>query len=370
MRQRWRPGTYTRCVVAQLRRWRWPTGLAVVAVSLAGAVAGAAASKSAGGLPIGSLATLGVAGPLAVGPSGALYVVDVARHRILVRLRGGRFRVVAGDGQVGFSGDGGQALHAELSDVSELAVSPAGSLYIVDGGRVRVIGSDGVIRTVTGNGRPARMIANGTPALSAPLGLSRPIATGGSPPSIAFSTDGTLYLSTASQQLLRLTAAGTLATVRAVVSSGPNAGKLDRNLGPIAVDNRGNIDVAGYNGWSIWQVAPNGVAHQIGFGAKGQSRRSGGNYSVLQRAPDGSVYAENGATLLRIQAQSLVLTFAFTQPVQGEFFWLTYFAFGPRGILYADEIPGGGGFEAHQQLVSISHSHVNLLWQENNTLSR
>jgi hypothetical protein len=153
---------------------------------------GSSANGSAGVLPTGSLESLKVAGPLAVSPRGTLYVADVASDRILVRLPDGGFRVVAGDGKIGFSGDGGQALHAELSGVSELAFSPAGSLYVVDGGRVRVIDPDGVIRTVVGSGRPASTIANGTPALLAPLGLSRPIASGGPPPSIAFSTDGTL----------------------------------------------------------------------------------------------------------------------------------------------------------------------------------
>jgi hypothetical protein len=83
----------------------------------------------AGALPMGTSATLNVAGPLAVGPSGALYIADVARNRVLVRLADGRFRVVAGDGQVGFSGDGGPAVKARLSYVSGLAFSPAGSLY-------------------------------------------------------------------------------------------------------------------------------------------------------------------------------------------------------------------------------------------------
>jgi hypothetical protein len=324
------------------------------------------ANGSAGVLPTGSPALLKVAGPLAVSPRGVLYVADVASDRILVRLPEGGFRVVAGDGKVGFSGDAGQALHAELSSVSELAFSPAGSLYVVDGGRVRVIDPDGVIRTVVGNGRLARTVANGTPAHSAALGLSRQVARGGSPPSIAFSPGGTLYLSTASQQLLRLTAAGTLATVRAVVPSGPLAGKLDRNLGPIAIDNRGDIDVAGYNGWSIWQVTPDGTAHQVGLAANGQARRSGGAYPILQRAPNGAVLAENGATLVRVDDQRLDVAFAFAQRIRGEFFWLTYFAYGPHGTLYADELPGGGGFEAHQQLVSVNGPHTNLLWQQTN----
>jgi hypothetical protein len=50
--------------------------------------------------------------------------------------------------------------------------------------------------------------------------------------------------------------------------------------------------------------------------------------------------------------------------VHGEYFWLTSFAFGPRGVIYADELPGNGGFERHQQLISVTAGHVQLLWQE------
>lgn len=363
----------------RLRRRRWTIGILTVAALLAvGAAIAALASSggstpasgrgagTAGGLPTGSPARLNVAGALAVGPDGALYVTDVARDRVLVRLPDGRFRVVVGNGKVGFAGDGGPAVDADLSDVSDLAFSPGGSLYIVDGGRVRVVSPNGVIDTIAGDGRaPAgrrpRPIANGTPALSAALGSPRSVVDGNSPLSIAVSPGGALYLSTFSQ-LLRLTAAGTLDTIRAVVPSGPWAGNLDANLGPIAIDAQGNIDVAGVNGWSIWQLPPSGVAHQVGFGADGQARRSGGNVSVLERGPDGAVYGENGNVILRVEGNRLVPTFTFNQ-----YFWLTQLAFGPHGTLYADEIPGGGAFEAHQQLVSVRNAHVSLLWQENNT---
>lgn len=366
----------------RLRRRRWMIGTASVAV-LAGVAAAivvlagtgnstTASGKGAGtaaGLPTGSFARLNVAGALAVGPNGALYVTDVARERILVRLPDGRFRVVAGSGRIGFSGDGGPAVDAELSAVSDIAFSSGGSLYIVDGGRVRVVSPNGVIRTIAGDGRaPAGQsphpIANGTPALSAPLGSPRSIADGTSPPSIAVSPGGALYLSTFSQ-LLRLTAIGELETIRAVVLSGPWAGNLDENLGPIAIDAQGNIDVAGVNGWSIWQVPPSGVAHQIGFGPSGQARRSGGNVSVLERGPDSAVYGEDGNVILRVQGDRLVPTFTFHQN-----FWLTHFAFGPNGTLYADEIPGGEAFETRQQLVSVRDTHVSLLWQESSTTRR
>ena len=318
-------------------------------------------------LPVGPFATLRVAGPLAVAPDGALYVADVAADRVLVRLPDGRFRVVAGDGRAGFSGDGGPAVRAELAAVSDLAFAPDGTLYIADGGRVRVVSPAGVIRTIAGNGhgrwRP-QSIADGTPALSASLGSARALAHGGGPLSIALGPRGRLYIS-ADWQILRLTATGRLDTMPEIIASGPLAGRPLNSFGPIAVDDRGEIDVAGVNGWSIWQVSrdapPRDIANQL-------ARRSGGDYSVLERGPGGGVFGEDGSTILRVDQNKLTPVFSFTHDVNGEYFTLTYFAFGPGGVVYADEIPGGQGygFEAHQQLLSVSGKRVSLLWQQAN----
>src|SRR5579864_5081895 len=189
---------------------RWTTGTLIAAVAIGAIVAivelstaGGAATPSpgapaAGVLPNGHVVKLRLAGPLAVAPDGALYVADVARDRVLVRLPDGRFRVVAGNGRIGFSGDGGPALRAALSDVSDLTFAPNGTLYIADSGRVRVVGRDGIIRTIVGDGLSMRPISNGTPALSAPLGsaqsLRQSIAKGASQLSIALSPRGQLYI--------------------------------------------------------------------------------------------------------------------------------------------------------------------------------
>jgi hypothetical protein len=76
------------------------------------------------------------------------------------------------------------------------------------------------------------------------------------------------------------------------------------------------------------------------------------------------VYAEDGPTMMRIEGHRLVPAFAFTSRVAGEYFWLNYFAFGPHGTIYADELPGGNGFEARQQLISVRQRHVTLLWEQ------
>jgi hypothetical protein len=360
----------------QLRRRRWgiriaillalvAVGVGVVALTAArGHARVSSADHTAGALPNGSLTSLHVAGALAVGPSGALYVADTKRHRVLVRLPDGRFRVIAGDGVDGYSGDGGSALHAELSTISGLAFSPAGNLYTVDGGRVRVITPAGVIHTIAGDGRPdqrigrpTQLIAAGTPARSAALGT----AAANAGPSIAFAPNGTLYITTASQ-ILRLTSQHTLQPVPAVVRTGPFRGPLG-SIGRVAVDVRGDIDVSGVNGYSVWQVPPGGQAREVGGGSG--ARQSGGGDSVLQRAPNGTVYAERGPHILRVTSHRLLPAMTINK-VHGEYFEPTYFALGAHGETYLDEIPGDAGFEAHQQLIAVHDAHATLLWQEGN----
>lgn len=124
------------------------------------------------------------------------------------------------------------------------------------------------------------------------------------------------------------------------------------------------IDVSGVNGWSIWQRSTRGVLTYVGY-----ARGSGGNWSVLVRGPGGAAYGDTGNAIVKVENTKLVTTLEINK-VHDEYFSLTYFAFGPRGSVYADEIPGNIGFEAHQQLVSVSGSHVRLLWQERNAVAK
>jgi hypothetical protein len=366
----------------RLRRRRWTIGLLVAAVVGAG-VGWALADGTHGpaspttrdtrhavtrhdfrpGLPIGPYANLAVAGPLAVASTGALYVADVAREQVLVRFPDGRFRVVAGSGKKGVSGDGGPAVDAEFLDIVDMAVGPDGSLYVVDGDRVRVVSPAGIISTIAGI--PGMYTP---PPCCSGTALPPPIMSGTSARSvsidqlnsaaIALSEQGVLYISTG-MQLLRLND-GTLDVIATRAISPPYNGQPLNNPGQIAVDAQGNLDVSGGNGWAIWQVAPTGVAIEIG---SPNARRSGGNTSVLERAPDGLVYGESGPTFLKINGGRAIPGYSFPQrPRSG--FWLTYFAFGPDGTVYADEIPGFGAWEKYQQLRVVRDNRSSVLWQQ------
>jgi hypothetical protein len=72
---------------------------------------------------------------LAVSRHGDLYIGDRGRNEILERVPPGRFRVVAGTGVAGFSGDGGPAARAEVAAPGSLVTTPDGTLYFTQPGR-------------------------------------------------------------------------------------------------------------------------------------------------------------------------------------------------------------------------------------------
>ena len=82
----------------------------------------------------------------------------------------GIITTVAGNGIPGFSGDGGPATSAELGASYGVAVDASGNLFIADYGnnRIRKVSASGIITTVAGNGNRG-FSGDGGPATSASL---------------------------------------------------------------------------------------------------------------------------------------------------------------------------------------------------------
>ena len=82
----------------------------------------------------------------------------------------GIITTIAGTGTAGYSGDGGAATAAKLSNPKDVAVNAAGTaLYIADSGRIRKVDlTTGIISTIAGNGDWADLGDNG-PAVSASI---------------------------------------------------------------------------------------------------------------------------------------------------------------------------------------------------------
>lgn len=107
----------------------------------------------------GGLATMAsLSDPLAVAIDniGNIFIADSENHRIRkVDVKTGIITTVAGRGDDSFDGDGGNALQAALSRPNALVLDGVGNLFIADGdnNRVRMVDSvTGIITTVAGTG--------------------------------------------------------------------------------------------------------------------------------------------------------------------------------------------------------------------------
>jgi sugar lactone lactonase YvrE len=84
---------------------------------------------------------------------GNLYIGDYYNNRIRRVNTAGIITTIAGNGILGFSGDGGQATNAQLNKPTGIVFDAVGNFYIADEGnnRIRKVNTLGVISTVAGD---------------------------------------------------------------------------------------------------------------------------------------------------------------------------------------------------------------------------
>lgn len=300
---------------------------------------------------------------LAVGPNGGLFIADEMRDQILERLPGGNFRVVAGTGKVGYSGDGGPAVDAEIDLPGGMAFGPDGTLYFADqeNGRVRAISPGGTITTVVGDGSPSDskgFVSNGTPALDASV----------TPYDVAFAPTGRLYIATG-EQVLRLDPDGTLGVVVGADipysgvygTGGPAVDASADGVNGIAFDARGDLYLFGSYDKALLVVRPSGLLTEPG-GDQIYARGNGG----LVTAPDGSVIAMDELSVVRL---SLVGDQTIASFYPGTFHGIMGFspngiAVGSNGTIYVDTFYGNG-FADRSAIASISPDGTTsqVLWE-------
>lgn len=183
---------------------------------------------------------------IAVAPSGDLFIADFGNRRIReVDHVTGIITTVAGNGAYGFSGDDGPATSAELAGPGGVAVDSSGNLFIADSGnnRIREVNlATGVITTVAGNGTDA-FSGDGGPATSAELY---------GPADVAIDSSGDLIIADGYNYRIREVdhATGVINTVagngsRAFSGDGEpaTAGEVDSPQN-VAVDSSGDLFIA------------------------------------------------------------------------------------------------------------------------------
>jgi hypothetical protein len=126
----------------------------------------------------GGLATkAGVLYPngVAVDASSNLFIAESTRIRKVDAA--GIISTVAGNGSLGYAGDGGPATKASLSNPANLAVDSSGNILFADTytNRIRKVGTNGIISTIAGNGSPGYS-GDGGPATNASLTFPAAVA--------------------------------------------------------------------------------------------------------------------------------------------------------------------------------------------------
>jgi DNA-binding beta-propeller fold protein YncE len=91
---------------------------------------------------------------VAIDASGNVYVSEVAGNQIRKITPDGKITTLAGTGTAGYSGDGGPANDAQLNGSRSLVLDAKGNLYVADFGNLRIwrISPDGTMSTFAGNG--------------------------------------------------------------------------------------------------------------------------------------------------------------------------------------------------------------------------
>jgi RHS repeat-associated protein len=85
-------------------------------------------------------ARIGYSEGITVDSEGNMYIADMNNHTIRGVDKNGIITTVAGTGRQGYSGDGGAATRARLSNPHDLVMSPAGDLFIANDHRIRKVG--------------------------------------------------------------------------------------------------------------------------------------------------------------------------------------------------------------------------------------
>jgi uncharacterized protein (TIGR03437 family) len=195
---------------------------------------------------------------VAVDAEGNLYIADPSVGRVRKVDTSGNISTVAGTGVVGYSGDGGLAVSAQILPPIALAVDAKGNLYIAESGagvpHVRKVDTSGIITTFAGSGSSAGFAGDGGLAVNAQLNTLA---------GLAVDKAGNLYIADAGNYRVRkVDTSGIITTVAGtgqidLGGTGDGGAPTGAALQPsgLAFDAAGNLYVSDYSAGRIRKIA-------------------------------------------------------------------------------------------------------------------
>ena len=178
----------------------------------------------------------------ALDAAGNLYIADTGNHRIRKVDTTGKISTIAGTGIAGYSGDGSTATAAQLNSPESVVVDSNGNILISDVGnsRIRKISPTGTINTVAGNGTYGYS-GDGLAATRAELA---------NPACVRVDANNNIYISDSDNYRIRkVNAQGIISTVAggngtAYGDGGPATAAALYEPGCVAIDASNNLYIA------------------------------------------------------------------------------------------------------------------------------
>ena len=245
-----------------------------------------------------------------VDPAGNIFLSDTNNSRIRrVDAQSNLISTIAGNGVSGYSGDGGPATQASISQPGGLTMDGAGNIYFADSGNNiirRIDAVSGVITTIAGV--PLAQGYSGD-------GFAATLANLSSPRGIAFDTAGDLFIADTSNNVIREVNAttGKIGTVAGTGTAGYNGDAILATLAElnspwtvnVGIDNSlyiadlSNNRVRKVNGGVITTVAGTGSRSFGGDGGAATAADLNDPASVILN-PSGDLYiADSGNNRVR-----------------------------------------------------------------------
>jgi SMP-30/Gluconolaconase/LRE-like region. len=129
-------------------------------------VAGNGAPGFSGDGGLATSAMLQYPNGIALDPAGNIYFADSSNYRIRKVDTNGIITTVAGNGNVVFAGDGGPALSASFGQPTGVTLDTLGNLYFCDGRRIFRVNPSGILNLIAG-GATLGYSGDGGPAINA-----------------------------------------------------------------------------------------------------------------------------------------------------------------------------------------------------------